>query len=90
MKLPEYLKSTQYINPEKAKDGPFQYAKGTELHYFDWLKTQPDQAAAFATLMSIQRTDRGEPWFEFYPVEGRLTRSADAKTPLLVDIGGSL
>jgi hypothetical protein len=40
--------------------------------------------------MSIQRTDRGEPWFQFHPVEGRLTRSADAKTPLLVDIGGNL
>jgi hypothetical protein len=90
MKLPEYLKSTKYKNPDKAKDGPFQFAKGTDLHYFDWLKTKPDQAAAFTTLMTIQRMDRGEPWFEFYPVEEKFTGGADVEKPLLVDIGGSL
>ncbi|CAG8948676.1 hypothetical protein HYFRA_00001796 [Hymenoscyphus fraxineus] len=91
MRLPEYLKNTNYKNPMKAKDGPFQFAKGTDLHYFDWLKTDPAQAKAFATLMSIQRMDRGEPWFDFYPVEERFARSSNmSTTPLMVDIGGSL
>jgi hypothetical protein len=90
MKLPEYLKNTKYKNPETANNGPFQFAKGTDLHYFDWLKTEPAQAATFATLLTIQRMDRGEPWYDFYPVEEKLARGVGARTPLLVDIGGSL
>ncbi|EPE31726.1 S-adenosyl-L-methionine-dependent methyltransferase [Glarea lozoyensis ATCC 20868] len=41
-------------------------------------------------LNRIQRIDRGEPWFDFYPVEEKLTRNADNEKPLLVDIGGSI
>jgi hypothetical protein len=60
MKIPEYLKKTNYKNPENTNDGPFRYAMSTKLQYYDWLKTEPEQAIAFNTTMMLQRMDRGE------------------------------
>ena len=60
----------------------------TKLHYFEWLKAHPREQAAFNTVMGISRMNRGEDWFEFYPVENKL-RAAEDK-PLLIDIGGGL
>lgn len=90
VRLPEFLRETNYKNPDKAKDGVWQLAKGTDLHYFDWLKTDPAQALAFNTVMTVQRMDTGDPWFDFYPVEEKFGKRADSQTPLLVDIGGGI
>ena len=60
----------------------------TRLYYFDWLKSQPWYQSAFNTVMGIQRMNRGEEWFEFYPVKDRL-RAGSSET-LLVDVGGGL
>ena len=87
-KLSDYLAQIGFQNPGDAFDGPFQYAMGTKSHYFEWLKSHPRDQAAFNTVMSITRMDRGEAWFEFYPVEERLRVAGDE--PLLVDIGGGL
>lgn len=61
---------------------------GKNLHYFDWLKERPYNQSAFNTTMGISRTDVGDEWFQFYPVEDKLN-SEDFET-LLVDVGGGL
>lgn len=62
----------------------------TKLQYYDWLKTEPEQAVAFNTTMMLQRMDRGEPWYEYYPVTSKVGTSFDGKTPLMVDVGGNI
>lgn len=62
---------------------------GTDLQYWDWLKTDQLQQEAFNATMALTRLHRGEPWFEFFPVESRFG-STPADAPLLVDIGGGL
>ncbi|KAF7960951.1 hypothetical protein EAE96_000622 [Botrytis aclada] len=90
MKIPEYLKKTKYQNPENTNDGPFQYAMHTKLQYYDWLKTEPEQAVAFNTTMMLQRMDRGEPWYEYYPIASKIETPIDEKAPLIVDAGGNI
>ncbi|CCD46539.1 hypothetical protein ACHAPC_004333 [Botrytis cinerea] len=90
IKIPEYLKKTKYQNPENTNDGPFQYAMNTKLQYYDWLKTEPEQAVAFNTTMMLQRMDRGEPWYEYYPVASKIETPVDEKAPLIVDVGGNI
>lgn len=87
-KLPGYLEQNNFQNPSDAFDGPFQHAMATKLHYFEWLKLHPRYQTAFNTVMGISRTNRGEEWFDFYPVEDRL--SVAGNKPLLVDVGGGL
>ena len=91
VKLPQYLSKTGFCNPDQASDGPFQHAFDTNLHHFEWLKQNPRQSKAFNSLMTAQRADKGEDWFNFFPVEERLgeTPSSDLSA-LLVDIGGGL
>ena len=60
----------------------------SKSHYFEWLESTPKHQQAFNTLMGISRMNRGEEWFDFYPVEKKL-RVADTET-LLVDVGGGL
>ncbi|PQE20270.1 quercetin 3-O-methyltransferase 1 protein [Rutstroemia sp. NJR-2017a BBW] len=90
IKIPEYLKKTNYKNPENTNDGPFQYAMNTKLQYYDWLKTEPEQAIAFNMTMMLQRMDRGEAWYDYYPVTSKVGASFDEKLPLLVDVGGNI
>ena len=92
VKLPEYFRQNGFSNPSNASAGPFQYAFGTDLHHFDWLKQNPRQLMAFNSLMTAQRRDKGEDWFNYFPVEERLAsnRTADKNSPLLVDVGGGL
>jgi hypothetical protein len=90
IKIPEYLKKTNYKNPENTNDGPFQYAMNTKLQYYEWLKTEPEQAVAFNTTMMLQRMDRGEAWYDYYPVTSKIGDSFDEKLPLVVDVGGNI
>lgn len=90
IKIPEYLKNTNYRNPENTNDGPFQYVMDTKLQYYDWLKTKPEQLVALNTTMMLQRVDRGEPWYEYYPVSSKIGSALDEKAPLMVDVGGNI
>lgn len=89
VKTPSYFAKNNYKSPADAYSGPFQYAVGTKRHYFDWLAEDGAQQAAFNSLMRVSRTNRGEDWFDFFPVEEKL-RVKDAGVPLLVDIGGGV
>lgn len=87
--LPAYFSKFGYKSPDDAYDGPLQFAKGTKLHYFDWLANHPRFQHAFNIVMTISRKGRGQPWYDYYPVESKL-RVDSPKTPVLVDVGGGI
>lgn len=86
--LPEYLKRNGWKSPDDAHDGPFQYAIGSKCHYFDFLAAQPHYQEAFNTVMKMPERRRGEDWFDFFPVEEKLSVLQPSDV-LLVDIGGN-
>ncbi|PVI08139.1 S-adenosyl-L-methionine-dependent methyltransferase [Periconia macrospinosa] len=87
--LPDYFAEKGYQSPENAFDGPWQYSRHTKDHYFDWMARRPQIQQAFNTLMTISRQGRGEEWFDFYPVEEKLSAQSTDEI-LLVDIGGNI
>ncbi|KAH8679623.1 S-adenosyl-L-methionine-dependent methyltransferase [Tricladium varicosporioides] len=87
--LPSYLARTRYQNPSNAYDGPFQAFHKTNLHCFDWLATQPPLQHAFNVSMGIARSTKSQKWFEYFPVESKLSGCSPDET-LVVDIGGGV
>jgi len=87
-KLPEYFEKNGWKNPDDVYDGPFQYAMGTDKHYFDFLASKPYYQQAFNTVMTISHRRRGQNWFNFFPVEEKL-RVQNPTDVVLVDVGGS-
>ncbi|KAH7319450.1 O-methyltransferase-domain-containing protein [Rhexocercosporidium sp. MPI-PUGE-AT-0058] len=88
-KIPTFLEKTGYRNPTDAYNSPFQLAMGTDLLYWDWLKSMPREQEAFNITMSLNRATRGINWFEFYPVEEKLVVESDSDI-VLVDVGGGV
>lgn len=89
--LPEYLKCTQYQNPNKLVDGPFQHSHKTKLPYLTWLDQNSPYLSVYSRYMNAYRS--GKPtWCDpgFYPISERLVGGFDASISdvLLVDIGG--
>ena len=84
--LPEYLRKTDYQEPQNAFEGPSQYAHGTKLHHFQWLIEHPTLHSAFNRFMAITRMNSPQQWYEFFPIE-KLAHG-DSIRPLLVDVGG--
>jgi len=58
-KIPTFLEKTGYRNPTDAYNSPFQLTMGTDLLYWDWLKTRPRDQEAFNITMSLNRATRG-------------------------------
>ncbi|KAF2649916.1 S-adenosyl-L-methionine-dependent methyltransferase [Lophiostoma macrostomum CBS 122681] len=85
--LPQYFEEKGYNNPADAFDGPFQYAHKSKEKFFDWLSERPRNQDAFNTTMRIQRMERGEDWFDYYPVEEKFLPHSDIQ---IVDIGGNI
>ena len=85
-KLPDYLDSTSFKNPEDSAENLFRYATGTELDFFDWLHTQPRQLDIFSAAMAASSAHQ----------EGPMTAKVSALFPaddsehhvLMVDVGG--
>ena len=95
LKLPSYLKSTRYGNPEDSANGPFQYAYNTKSSFWDWKNEHPQLMVAFDNHMAGYA--EGLPrWMDadFYPVVERLGHGLKAGDPmtntLIVDIGGGI
>lgn len=89
-KMPEFLSSTQYQNPEDTNNGPFQYAHKTPNHWV-WLEQHPRVLQAFQDFIAGFREDR--PNFMdpgFYPVEEHLLEGLryDGDAAAFVDVGG--
>jgi hypothetical protein len=90
-KMPEYLRGTDYKNPENPGDGPFQYANAHEGHAFTWLTAHPEVFAAFHQYVHTLRTHRPS-WTDMYPVKDRLVDGLriEGDASALVDVGGGV
>ena len=94
-KMPTYLETiTQYRNPgELSKTGStFQFARDTNLKFFEWLQEHPESRMHFEKVMD----DHNE-WFRFgeptglaamYPFEQELGHDTGDDDVLLVDVAG--
>lgn len=51
--LPSYFQKNGYMNSGDGYNGPFQHARLTNLHAFDWLATQPRLQHPFNVVMSF-------------------------------------
>ncbi|GLI78166.1 hypothetical protein PoHVEF18_006472 [Penicillium ochrochloron] len=88
VKTPEYLKSTNYRNPDNPLLAPLQYTNNFKTDGFTWLCQNPEALTRFNGFMEGQRADRPR-WGDWFPVREQILNHPDigADTPLLVDIG---
>src|SRR5258706_168577 len=87
--LPSYFSKNGYQSPGDAYNGPFQYARSTNLHCFDWIATQPKLQHAFNVVMGMTRPGRSNRWFEVFPASLKLHVQSPSDV-LIVDIGGGV
>lgn len=88
-KLHDFLAVNDYKNPTNALLGPWQFATASQKHYFDYLLDKSKEQKDFAEGIKILWDMRGQDWFQFYPVEQRLT--VDKQNDVVfVDIGGGI
>ncbi|KAI0887606.1 S-adenosyl-L-methionine-dependent methyltransferase [Annulohypoxylon maeteangense] len=87
-KMPAYLRSTNFQNPEDSTDGPFQYANNCPSA-FSWLVQHPDVFEAFHDYVHTLRLHRPA-WTDMYPVRSKLIKGLkpDGDASVFVDIGG--
>ena len=88
-KLPDYLHSVGYKNPENPVASPFAYIFGAPV--FEWIKQNPVEQAVFNAYMAARRKGRPS-WFDIFPVEESLGPEwlgGNADAVLLVDVGGN-
>ncbi|OQE14749.1 hypothetical protein PENSTE_c033G04955 [Penicillium steckii] len=86
-KLPEYLKTHGYRNPQEYSASPMKWAVGQSQ--FEWLAARKGHQQLFNSYMSSRREGRPN-WFSIYPIERLIegaVRASDAV--FLVDIGGN-
>ncbi|KAI9729020.1 MAG: hypothetical protein M1828_000105 [Chrysothrix sp. TS-e1954] len=91
-KLPDYLSQNSFKNPSDAQNGPWQYGKGTELSFYQWLASHREEGAAFNALMGVLHEQSHLSWVNIYPPTNLLhdvAREAAVK-PLVVDVGGGI
>ncbi|KAL1793217.1 hypothetical protein ACET3X_008199 [Alternaria dauci] len=90
-KFPEYLEKHNYELTTDIKNGPYQYAFGTDVDMFRYFEAHPPLGQQFNNHMGGYRQDRPS-WMDsnFYPVQERLIDDMDTSkdAALLVDIGG--
>ncbi|KAJ5987770.1 hypothetical protein N7481_002980 [Penicillium waksmanii] len=86
-KLPEYLQTHQYANPQEYTLSPMKWVVGQSQ--FEWLACHKDQQALFNSYMASRR--QGRPmWFDTYPVGRLLGHGVPYKDSVfLVDVGGN-
>jgi hypothetical protein len=88
--LPSYFAKNGYKSPDDAFDAPFQFARNTKLHAFEWLATQSRLQHAFNVLMTVARGGpNDQKWFDYYPAASKLQVTSPSDV-LLVDIGGGV
>ncbi|KAJ5486764.1 hypothetical protein N7530_001064 [Penicillium desertorum] len=86
-KLPEYLRSHGYANPQDYAQSPMQWAVGQSQ--FEWLSSHEEQRELFNSYMASRREGRPM-WYDIYPVERLFGHAVPYKdTVFLVDIGGN-
>ncbi|KAJ5358794.1 Plant methyltransferase dimerization [Penicillium cataractarum] len=87
-KTPEYLRATNYRNPDDPMLAALQYTNDFKTDGFTWLCQNPEALTRFNSFMEGQRADRPH-WGDWFPVQEQILDHPDleADTPLLVDIG---
>lgn len=92
-RLPAYLASINYQDPQGQGVTPFQFAFETKMSPWAWASTKPEIAQAFVQYMSGYHTGRPS-WMDpgFYPLEEKLLSGCrnGSEEVLIVDIGGGL
>ncbi|KAJ5413954.1 hypothetical protein N7509_000581 [Penicillium cosmopolitanum] len=80
-KLPEYLQTHRYANPQEYTLSPMKWVVGQSQ--FEWLASHKDQQTLFNSYMASRR--QGRPmWFDTYPWGSCWVMGA-----FLVDVGGN-
>lgn len=87
--LPAYFEEKGYQNPGDAFDSPFQYARKTNQHSFEWLASKPRLQKAFNVIMTMSRNASGSRWYDYLPVSSKF-QGASPSDVLVVDIGGGV
>jgi hypothetical protein len=90
MQMHEYFRTHGYICPTDSSNGPFQWVLNTDLPFFDYKVSRPEEQKAFNTFMTGMRSTRKH-WADCYPVRERLIDGIDklaTEEITLVDIGG--
>lgn len=86
--MPQYLRNTGYRTPVDGNNGPFQFAFGTKLAYFEHIHADPARAERFNTCMQGSKGKRRQ-WFEWFPMDSLLDRyTATPESIFFVDMGG--
>lgn len=88
-KIPEFLKQTNYKNPEGAVGGPFNYAENFPNIIWEWLGQDAERLNDCNTFMEGDRGSRPS-WLEWFPVKERIIDWFDTTQSdiLLVDVAG--
>ncbi|GAM39457.1 hypothetical protein TCE0_034r11023 [Talaromyces pinophilus] len=88
--FPQWVKKNGYQAPTDGKNTAMQLGFHTDLHFFEFLATNPEFPVRFMNHMSAYHQGRPS-WMDpgFYPVQERLAAGLDTSAPLLVDVGGS-
>jgi hypothetical protein len=88
--FPQWVKKNGYQAPTDGKNCAMQLGFNTDLHFFEFLATNPEFPVRFMNHMSAYHQGRPS-WMDpgFYPVRERLAAGLDTSAPLLVDVGGS-
>ena len=89
LRMHEYMRHYRYKYPESSLEGPYQWALGTSLSYFEHIHTDSERTADFNACMSGNRARRRH-WLDWFPFESELLSGASDSTErtLLVDVGG--
>lgn len=86
--LKEFFEAKGYQTPGDAHDAPLQMGFGIQEHVFEYISAHPDEQESFDRAMSLNKENRGESWFDFFPVTEKFGGNAKGR-PLIVDIGGN-
>ncbi|KAJ5774223.1 O-methyltransferase family 2 [Penicillium paradoxum] len=88
--LPAQLKKDGYANPSNGRECGFQRGFRTDLHFFEYMKENPEVAGQFNNHMSAYHQGRPS-WMDigFYDVPSMFPNVAEDDV-LLVDVGGSM
>lgn len=87
--LPSYFSKNGYSCPTDAYHGPFQFARKTKQHVFEWYSERPRLQQAMNDVMVMARSRGGKYWYEMFPVEEKLRTSKPGEVAV-VDVGGGL
>lgn len=88
--IPEYLRKTNYKNPQDVSNGPFQLSRSfKDTHIFSWLSENPRELGLMHTFFEADRGSRPN-WVDWFPVEENLIQNIPLGQDqiLLVDVAG--